>query len=143
MEDFADFPKKYRRFFPRPKIFSDDVLIYTPTEGTRNIPSADKFFETAKKKLPSYSDESLYRYAYHSNQTPPTQAAVDRQTYSLVSQVDRNSYRSQTKSLCDLIDLDVPVCAAPSDVDQTDIRTATSFLPGRMGTTSDGSSSFG
>ena len=49
----------------------------------------------------------------------PTQAAVDRQTYPLVFQVDRYSYRSQTKSLCDLIDLDVPVCAAPSDVDQT------------------------
>ena len=43
--------------------------------------------------------------------------------------MDRNSYRSQTKSLCDLIDLDVPVCAAPSDVDQTRYPNVTSFFP--------------
>ena len=47
----------------------------------------------------------------------------------MVFQVDRNSYRSQTKSLCDLIDLDVPVCAAPSDVDQTRYPNVTSFFP--------------
>ena len=43
--------------------------------------------------------------------------------------MDRYSYRSQTKSLCDLIDLDVPVCAAPSDVDQTRYPNVTSFFP--------------
>ena len=47
----------------------------------------------------------------------------------MVFQVDRNSYRSQTKSLRDLIDLDVPVCAAPSDVDQTRYPNVTSFFP--------------
>ena len=68
--NFRIFQKSADDYFSVRRFFLMMSLIYTPTEEPRNIPSAEKFFAFAKKKLPSYSDESLYRHAYHSNQTP-------------------------------------------------------------------------
>ena len=63
--------KSTEDLFSRPKIFSDDILSYIPRQKKRKIfHRRETFFETTKKKLPSYSDESLFRHAYHSNQTP-------------------------------------------------------------------------
>ena len=62
--------KRTEDLFSRPKIFADDVLSYIPRQKQREIFHWRKSFFETTKKLPSYSDESLYRHAYHSNQTP-------------------------------------------------------------------------
>ncbi len=118
-------------------------LIYTPTEETRFIPSAGNFFETAKKKLPSYSDESFISAYPQQPNTPPTQAAVDRQTYPLALHMWDTAPIEHRQSLCDHVMIWTYLSAQLRLMwYQTDIRTVTSFLPGRMGTTSAGSSSF-
>ena len=90
---FCGFPKKCRTIIFRAEDFSDDVLSYAPRQKKFEIFHRRKTSLGRQRKTPILRRWELIstRLSQQPN-TPPTQAAVDRKTYPLVFQVDKQGH---------------------------------------------------